>query len=200
MNNEYLYILAQWHDNTTRPSGGLKDAVYFCWNMNVPNFTAAFLYGMDTTEMGGGCVDCWWWECDSSKPANGSSYFGTDDSFDEDGWNHSPFDYDDVNTGYMYQKNDSYSVEIKRKINTGHEYDVSFLQKTLYEFNLAIMDDGFLGNEHSISWTYALDLRTEGNPVIYGFENFHLILLASFAIIYFIYYMNKKGNISTMLR
>ena len=192
MNDEYIYLHAQWNDSTTRPSGGLKDGLYICWNMNVPNFTAAFLYGMDTTEMGGGCVDCWAWECRSTSPANGSSYEAIDDSFDEDGWNHSPLDFTDVNTGYIYRTDHSYSVEFKRKITTlDDDYDVSFQEKKLYEFNLGIMNDG-MGYDHAISWTYALDLRPEGNHVIFGFDVIHIMLLGSFTIIYLIYHNRKK--------
>ena len=54
MNDEYLYILCHWLDNTTKPDlgGNNYDGLYFCWNINVPNFTAYFINGMITADMG----------------------------------------------------------------------------------------------------------------------------------------------------
>jgi len=196
INDDYIFIHAQWNDSTTRPSGGLVDGIYFCWNINVPNFTAAFLYGMNTTGMGGGCVDCWSWDCDSTSVANGSTDLANDRSFDEDGWNNDILDFNDIETGYIYRTDYFYSLELKRKINTDYEYDVSFQEKKIYEFNLGIMNDGG-GYDHAISWTYALDLRPESNQVIFGFDAIHLLLLVSFTIIYLIYHNKKKGNYTT---
>jgi len=193
INDEYLLIHAQWNDNTTRPLGGMADGIYICWNINVPNFTAAFLYGMDTTYMGGGCVDCWSWDCDSNSVKNGSTDVANDRSFDDDGWNDDSLDFNDIETGYTYLTDHSYSVEFKRKISTGYEYDISFQEKKLYEFNLAIMNDGG-GYDHAVSWTYALDLRTEGNQVIHGFEPVHILFLVSVTIIYLTYHYKKKGK------
>ena len=160
MDDDYIYILAKWEDTTTRPDDGTYDGLAFCWNMDVPNFSAAFFPNMKTDMMGGGYVDSWMWKCRSTSPSNGSSYLLIDDCFGDSGWIHSSSDIDDVEIAYTYTLDKSYTLEIKRKLDTSHQYDVNFLEEKLYFFNMAILDNGTMA-DHAISWTYALDLRKD---------------------------------------
>jgi len=113
MNDNYLYILCQWHDNTTRPNlgGNNYDGIYFCWNIDVANFSAYFIDGMVTANMGGGDVDNWDWTCLSTSPSNGSSYFCRDMAFGTTGWYDPNLEIDHVRIGYSYVENKSYLPE-----------------------------------------------------------------------------------------
>lgn len=187
MNDDYLYILCQWLDNTTRPDlgGNYYDGIYFCWNINVPNFSAYFLGGMDTSEMGGGDVDCWDWTCLSTSPPNGSSYFCSDLCFGTTGWYNPSLETEDVQIGYAYITNRSYTLEMKRKLVNIDNYDVQFAETKLYKFNMGIMNDG-THEDHAISWTYALDLRTEEEvPLISGYSIYFtfLVIFISFLLL-----------------
>ncbi len=187
LSEEYLYILCSWEDNTTRPDlgGNYYDGLYFCWNINVPNFSAYFLGGMDTNEMGGGDVDCWDWRIMSSSPPNGTSNYCDDLCFGTYGW-YDPFlESENVKVAYTYKANSSYTLEIERKLVTGEDYDVQINKSQLYLFNMGIMQDG-THEDHAISWTYALDLRNEEQTVIIFGSNpiiFTLIMILSIVTI-----------------
>ena len=194
LSNDYIFILFQWDDNTTIPFGGdINDGLYICWNINVVNFSSYFINGMDTTNMGGGNVDCWSLNINQDSPPNGSSYFCQDLCFGDNGWYNPNLEFEDVSVAYNYIINQSYTVEMKRKITTAdYEYDVQFNKAILYKFNLGIMDNGDHEN-HAISWTYALDLR-EPTKIISGFYMEYFILSISI-ILYFIFNIKYKNKI-----
>jgi len=192
MDDQYLYILCQWEDNSTKPDlgGNNYDGLYFCWNINVPNFSAYFEGGMYTAEMGGGDVDCWEWSCLESSPPNGSSYFCRDTCFGTTGWYDPSLEISHVQIGYTYVTNDSYTLEIRRKLVTNDNYDVQFDENKLYKFNLGIMNDGS-HEDHVVSWTYALDLTREVPPII---SNYHIpILLMICSVTIFLILLKKKS-------
>ncbi|MHA1728702.1 MAG: hypothetical protein ACTSWY_08205 [Promethearchaeota archaeon] len=178
ISDSYLYILAAWKDNTTKPDLGFNiyDGLYFCWNISVSNFSAYFDGGMDTAEMGGGDADSWDWTCMITSPPNGSSYLCNDLCFGTTGWYDSSLEIDNVEIAYTYKTNKSYTVEIRRKLVTDEKYDIQFFigNKNPYLFNMAIMQDG-THEDHAASWTYALDLEniqliSQPIPLIPGFS------------------------------
>jgi len=192
MDDQYLYILCQWEDNSTKPDlgGNNYDGLYFCWNINVPNFSAYFEGGMDTAEMGGGDVDCWEWTCLEGSPPNGSTYFCRDTCFGTTGWYDPNLEIKDVQIGYTYVTNDLYTLEIKRKLVTNDNYDVQFNENKLYKFNLGIMNDGS-HEDHAVSWTLALDLTRDVLPII---SNYYIpILLIICSVTIFLILLNKKS-------
>ncbi|MBN1802328.1 MAG: hypothetical protein JW891_12530 [Candidatus Lokiarchaeota archaeon] len=158
-NNNYLYILCEWEDNTTVPAGFNYDGLFFCWNIDVPNFTADFLSDMSTDHMGSGNIDSWNWIYDDD--------FALDKCFGEKGWFDSSLEAQDIEVAYSLVENESYTLEIRRALTTGDQHDVKFDKTGLYEFNLAILNDGRHEN-HAISWTYALNLKLPANefPVV----------------------------------
>jgi len=187
----YLYILCQWFDNSTKPDLGasIYDGLYFCWNINVPNFSAYFSTGMSTLDMGGGDVDSWDWSCLYSSPPNCSSYFCRDMCFGTYGWYSPSLETEDVEVAYTYRTNISYTLEIKRKLITNDPYDVQFDQSKIYKFNMGIMNDGN-HLDHAISWTHALDLRSpESSAVIHAYN---IIMILSFSAVVLVII---KGNI-----
>ena len=190
-----LYVLCQWFDNTTKPalSSNIYDGLYFCWNMNVPNFSAYFEGGMDTAEMGGGDVDCWEWSCLESSPPNGSSYFCRDTCFGTTGWYDPSLEIKDVKIGYTYITNYSYTLEIRRKLVTNDNYDVQFDENKLYKFNLGIMNDGS-HEDHAVSWTLALDLTRDVPPIISNYYIPIFLMICSVTICLIL--LNKKSIIS----
>ena len=193
MDDQYLYILCQWKDNSTKPDlgGNYYDGLYFCWNINVPNFSAYFDDGMVTAEMGGGDVDCWEWTCLEGSPSNGSSYFCRDTCFGTTGWYDPSLEIKDVQIGYTYRANDSYTLELRRKLVTNDNYDVQFNENKLYKFNLGIMNDGS-HEDHAVSWTFALDLRRDEVPPI--ISNYYIpIILIICTITIFLILLNKKS-------
>ena len=200
MNDEYLYVLGEWEDNSTRPNLGLSnyDGLFFCWDIDVVNFSANFWNGMVTDEMGGGNVDAWGWICTSFPPAtpdNGSSYYCDDASFGDTGWNPG-FELQDVEIGYTYRENVSYTVELKRKLITLDEMDVQFSESKIYKFNMGIMDDG-THEDHLVSWTIELDLREDPElPMIPGFILPHVIIICSIFILAIIFNTKKIRVIS----
>jgi hypothetical protein len=191
LSDDYIFILFEWNDNTTIPIGGdISDGLYICWNINVLNFSAYFIYGMDTSHMGGGNVDCWSLNINQDSPPNGSSYFCQDLCFGDNGWYNPNLEFEDVLIAYTYVENQSYSLEMIRKIKTDdNEYDVQFDQKIVYKFNIAIMDNGD-HEDHALSWTYAFDFRPK---IIYGYlpELTMVIGIVSIAVIIKKIYVNK---------
>ncbi len=187
-NDEFIYILCQWKDNTTKPNiGYLYDGIYFCWNIDCPNFSANFEYGMDTAEMGGGNVDSWDWDVNQATPPNGSSMDAGDFCFGEKGWYATNLETQDIQIAYTYVKDEYYTVEFKRKLVTDDEYDVQFNEKKQYLFNMGIMNDG-RHEDHAISWTYALDF----NVVSVNGYNVDLVLLTSLITIFPIVIIMKR--------
>lgn len=194
MNDDFLFILCEWPDNTTTPTGGnIFDGIFFCWNINVPNFSANFWDGMITSPMGGGNVDSWNWKWSGSQ-TNGSIYLASDECIQTNGW-YDGFENQDIEISYNYNINESYTLEIKREIKTiDGDLDVQFDQHKLYKFNMAILNDG-THEDHAISWTYAVDLRIPEVAVISGYP-IHLILIGFIATIGLIlvnkFYNSKK--------
>ncbi|TXT54717.1 MAG: exported protein of unknown function [Promethearchaeota archaeon] len=191
-NSEYIYVLCQWKDNTTKPKiGNLYDGIYFCWNINCPNFSAYFDSGMDTAEMGGGDVDSWDWDVNHATQPNGSSMNAGDFCFGEKSWYEPNLENQDVKLAYTYKEDEYYTVEIQRKLVTNDEYDVQFDETKQYLFNLGIMNDGRHA-EHAVSWTYALDFKAN---TIEGY-NPNLSLIIGFLTMISIFILNKtKGDV-----
>jgi len=175
MNSEYLYLLCQWIDNTPLydypPE---KDGIAFCWNINTPNFSAYYVADMNTIHMGGGRVDAWRWVY-SNFVSSGQEHLCGDDCFDENGWIDGNPEANSINVAYTNTGN-SYTLEMKRKLITNEYYDVQFDEAKIYKFNVAILNDSY-GVDHSISWTYALDLREPSNIIPFFQLNFIIILL-----------------------
>jgi hypothetical protein len=188
---EYLLILFEWEDNTTMPIGGdINDGIFICWNINVVNFSAYYINGMETSNMGGGNVDCWSLNLNQDSPPNGSSYYCQDLCFGDNGWYNPNLEFEDVSVAYTYVENQSYTVEMMRKISTADKvYDVQFNQKIVYKFNLAIMDNGD-HEDHALSWTYAFDLRS--NVVIQGYLPNLIIVISVIPIAFIIKKLNLK--------
>ena len=196
LSDDYLFILCEWFDNSTKPDLGanIYDGLYLCWNINVPNFSAYFTSGMSTLDMGGGDVDSWDWSCLSSSPANGSTYYCRDRCFSTYGWYDSSLEPEDVRIAYTYRLNSSYTLELKRTLNTNDPYDVQFDQSKKYKFNMGIMNNGN-HEDHAISWTYALDLSShlKSPPLIHAYN---IIMILSFLSTIFVIIKKKiKYNI-----
>lgn len=195
--NQYLYVLCKWFDNSTRPSlsNNLYDGLYFCWNINVPNFSAYFSNGMSTLEMGGGDVDSWDWSCLSTSPPNSTSYFCKDKCFGTYGWYDPSLETEDVKIGYSYRTNISYTLEIMRRLSTNDQYDIQFDRTNKYLFNMGIMNDG-THEDHLISWTYALDLRfTTQSESISSYNIIIIIIISLFTISLLLFNRFSKSKI-----
>lgn len=160
LNNQYIYIYCEWNDTTSKPSGiNIFDGIYFCWNINTPNFTSYYPNDMNTEHMGGGLIDTWGTEFyfgDSHE--NHSSFVGNDGCIQEDGWHLG--EINDIEIGFSYVVDHSYSIEIKRKLITNHEYDVQFYKGKSYLFNIGLFNDGY-GIDHTISWVYRLNILSD---------------------------------------
>lgn len=191
LSDTHLFILCEWFDNSTKPDLGasIYDGLYFCWNINVLNFSAYFPYGMSTLDMGGGDVDSWDWSCLYTSPPNGSSYNCRDMCFGTYGWYSSSLETEDVEIAYTYRTDISYTLEIKRKLITNDPYDVQFDKASLYKFNMGIMNDGN-HEDHAISWTYALDLTShlKSPQVIHAYN---ILLISCFLAISFVIIKGK---------
>ncbi|MBD3212377.1 MAG: hypothetical protein GF311_07200 [Candidatus Lokiarchaeota archaeon] len=177
MNDNYIYILCIWEDFTPEyEDGNFKDGLAFCWNINAPNFSAYYAQNdMNTANMGGGRVDAWRWNYDDLN-SRGDVHYVLDDCFDDEGWVNPSEPGRDIQAAYNYsEKDNSYYLEIERKLITGEGFDVQFDEKKTYKFNLAIFNDNQY-EDHAISWTYALDLSE--NNLISGYH----VALISFSI------------------
>jgi hypothetical protein len=175
MNEEYLYILCVWNDKTPLydypPE---KDGIAFCWNIDTPNFTAYYIADMNTRDMGNGSVDAWRWTYDDDLTPGEIHHCG-DDCFNEDGWIDGNPEANSIDAAFT-NTTSSYSLELRRKLNTNEVYDVQFTEKKVYKFNVAILNDSHY-EDHAISWTYALDLREEPR-IISGFPIGYLLLFS----------------------
>jgi len=189
MINNYLFILCQWEDNTPEydfpPE---KDGFDFCWDIDTVNFSAYYISDMNTLHMGNGSIDAWRWTYDSNTSPE-EQYLCIDDCFNEDGWIQGNPEAINVDVAFT-NDNSSYTLEMRRKLNTNEIYDVQFTEKKLYKFNLAIMNDSY-GVDHAISWTYALDLRAS-EQIIKG-VNLDFIFF-SLSILTYIIYITKVKN------
>ena len=188
-NDENLFISCGWPDNTTNPS--TRDGIYFCWDINVPNFTAYYPGGMDTSHMGGGYIDSWIWYINNLSPINDSNDYALDQSFGPSGHTDET-DHFTIGIGYTTVLNSHYTLEISRKLTTSDkDFDVQFDRTKLYEFNLGIIDDSAYSHDHAISYTHALNMIFSNN-FIDGFPIFSVFIgLSLISIIYFI--KIKKG-------
>jgi hypothetical protein len=179
MNDNYIYILCIWEDSTPEfEDGNFKDGLAFCWNINAPNFSAYYAQNdMNTANMGGGRVDAWRWNYDDLN-SRGEVHYVLDDCFDDEGWISPSEPGRDIKAAYNYSETDnSYYLEIERKLITGEIFDVQFGDKKAYKFNLALFNDNQY-EDHAISWTYALDLG-EDNLI----SGFFITLIASSMIV-----------------
>jgi hypothetical protein len=161
-NNQNLYILCQWEDNTTSAEVYVTDGLLFCWDINVINFTAYYPFGMSTDHMGGGKIDSWKWYHHSSV-SSGIPFLCEDDCFQDDGWINPNPELSDVSAAFTCVSNVSYTLEISRPLVTGEEYDVQFNNHKEYLFNIAVYDND-LHENHLMSWTCSLDLTVETPP------------------------------------
>jgi len=191
MNKEYLYILLEWVDLTPQyEESGNKDGLAFCWDINTLNFSAYYVSDMNTMHMGGGRVDAWRWAYSSFKEAGGA-YYCLDDCFDEDGWIQGNPEISNIEVAYSVTE-DSYTLELSRRLITNDEYDVQFDHSGVYKFNLALFNDTKY-EDHAISWTYAIELEKESAPIIPGFLLEYLILFS--CIITILNILIKKARI-----
>lgn len=191
-NAEYLFILCKWPDYTTRPA--IKDAFYFCWNINVPNFTAFYPSTMETDHMGGGYIDSWSWSISDDEPVNQSDYYCNDDNFGPGG-DETAHDLNDIKVGYRTEQNSHYTLEMSRKLKTidPENCDVQFSSSKRYQFNLGIINDSHHGEDHAISYTHALDIHFKGNdPIINGFPLISFIIGINIIVIGIIILNRKK--------
>ena len=197
----HLFILASWEDSTPLSNW---DQFSMCWNINMLNYTAAFYQGMRTGPYGGGDVDTWQWGYRIGKE-NGSSYNGYDTCFGDDGWYPHNSEISQIETGMIYGTwfNDTnrYQIEISRPLTTGEQYDVQFEEKTIYEFTIAILDNEYgtgEGEDHAISWIYALHFSEFPTPLIsgyrLGFTFLILIFLTGLIIIWKMKFIRIKNN------
>lgn len=186
VNSDSLYILCQWEDNTTSPEEYYTDAITFCWDINVVNFSAYYESGMSTAHMGGGRVDSWKWYHHTSI-LSGISYQCIDDCFEDDGWVDLNPELSQVNAAFTAITNTSYTLEISRPLVTNEEYDVQFNQNKGYLFNVAIYDND-LHENHAMSWTYSLDLDFGTTPTIPGY----FIIILAITMIGTIAFLQKK--------
>ncbi|MFX1442645.1 MAG: hypothetical protein ACFFHV_04460 [Promethearchaeota archaeon] len=210
MNKTYLFIFCEWFDGSTKPSGyKTYDGLFLCWNINVPHFSAYFPGVMGTSTMGGGDIDSWCWYYDALDPhGNQSSYKCQDRCYGSSGWYSSGLESDDVYVGLTYRTDYSYSLEYLRKLETFDKYDVQFNEKKLYEFTVAVTNNGF-EEDHKISWVYALNMGY--SPIPSNDENnnkkaiesqlnyeFLIIIITIITISFLvsvIYYINKRRKV-----
>jgi len=187
-NDDSLFISCIWPDNTTNPS--TRDGFYICWNINVPNFTAYYPGGMDTSHMGGGYIDSWVWYINDLSPFNSSNDYCLDQSFGPSGHTDEN-DHFTIGIGYITVVNSHYTIEMSRKLTTtDKDFDVQFDHTKLYEFNLGIINDSVYSHDHYISYTHALNITFQSDTID-GFSIFILLLGISFISIIFIY-INKS--------
>ena len=186
-NDNYLFISCVWPDHTTHPS--TRDGFYMCWNINVPNFTAYYPGGMDTSHMGGGFVDSWVWYINELSPINNSNSFGIDQSFGPNGHTNEN-DLSTIGIGYTTAFNSHYTLEISRKLSTSDKnFDVQFDKTKLYEFNLGIINDSAFSQDHAVSYTHSLNMIFQSESI----DGFPIInLLLGIGLISLIYYYKKK--------
>lgn len=187
MNNEYLFVLCKWEDNTPLDDNPPEqDGIAFCWDISTINFSAYYVSDMNTLNMGNGSVDAWRWIYqDTISP--GEEHLCGDDCFNEDGWVQGNSEAKNIDVAFTNDSN-SYTLEMRRKINTNEIYDVQFTQKKVYKFNIAVLNNDH-DEEHAISWTYALDLR-EPEQNIWGYNP--VIILFSISIMVSVIYLIKR--------
>ena len=188
-NDNNLFISCVWPDYTTQPS--TRDGFYICWNINVPNFTAYYPGGMDTSHMGGGYIDSWVWYINELSPINNSNTYGLDQSFGPSGHTNED-DHFTIGIGYTTAFNSHYTLEISRKLITSDkDFDVQFESTKLYEFNLGIINNSAFSHDHSISYTHSLNIAFQ-TTTIAGFPIINLLL--GICLISLIYIYKKKYN------
>jgi hypothetical protein len=187
MNNEYLFVLCKWEDTTPLDDNPPEqDGIAFCWDINTINFSAYCVSDMNTLNMGNGSVDAWRWIYqDNISP--GEEHLCGDDCFNEDGWVQGNPEAKSIDVAFTNDSN-SYTLEMRRSLNTNEIYDVQFTQKKVYKFNRAVLNNDH-DEEHAISWTYALDLR-EPEQNIWGFNP--IIFLLSISIMVSVIYFIKR--------
>jgi hypothetical protein len=191
-NDKYIFISCVWPDRTTHPS--TRDGFYICWNINVPNFTAYYPGGMDTSHMGGGYIDSWVWYINELSPINDSNGYCLDGSFGPNGHT----DENDLLTigiGYTTAFDSHYTLEISRKLTTSDkDFDVQFDRTKLYEFNLGIINNSAFSQDHSISYTHSLSMIFQSSSI----DAYPIIsLLLGISLISIIYVYKKKDIIKT---
>lgn len=192
-NDENLFISCSWPDNTTTPS--TRDGFYMCWDINVPNFTAYYPGGMDTTHMGGGYIDSWVWYINELSPINDSNDYAVDQSFGPTGHTDEN-DYFTIGIGYTTVVNSHYTIELSRKLTTSDRVlDVQFDRTQLYEFNIGIINDSAFSHDHAISYTHSLNIIFPNN-FIDGFPVYSLFLGLSLISIIYILNIKKKFKIN----
>lgn len=208
-NKQYLYIYCEWNDTSTKPSGiNIFDGIFFCWNINTPNFTSYYPNDMNTEHMGGGLVDTWGFTSyygDGNQ--NYSSFLGADGCIKESGWNSA--ESKDVEIGLSYIVDKSYSIEIKRKLITNDNYDIQFYEGKSYHFNIGLFNDGY-DIDHTVSWTYKIfflsedDDKSSKNDDKTEIDIRYFIIIGSISIIliiaFIIYYKSKIAKNLTQIK
>ena len=193
MNNDYLFILCQWEDNTPRydyPPD--QDGIAFCWDINTVNFSAFYVLDMNTRDMGNGSVDAWRWLYQDTI-SSGEMHLCGDDCFNEEGWVQGNPEAKSIDVAFTNDSS-SYTLEMRRSLNTNEIYDVQFTENKVYKFNIALLNDDH-DEEHAISWTYALDLR-EPEQKIWSFNiEFFILYICILTSIIYIIKIKKKTKI-----
>jgi len=186
LNDESLLILCKWEDNSPGDDNPPEqDGISFCWDIDTTSFSAYYISDMNTIDMGNGSVDAWrWYYQDIVSP--GEEHLCGDDCFNEEGWIQGNPEAKNIDVAFTNDSN-SYTLEMRRNLDTNEIYDVQFTEKKLYKFNIAILNNDH-DEKHAISWTYALDLR-EPEQLISGF-NFEILLL-SISILTSVVYLIK---------
>jgi hypothetical protein len=182
-NSEYLFIFCQWEDTTPLDDNPPEqDGIAFCWDIDTINFSAYYVSDMNTINMGNGSIDAWRWNYQDII-APGEVHLCGDDCFNEDGWVQGNPEAKSIDVAFTNDSS-SYSLEMRRSLNTNEIYDVQFTEKKIYKFNVAVLNNDH-DEKHAISWTYALDLR-ETEQIIWGF-NFEIFIFSLFILICVIY-------------
>lgn len=188
-NDTDIFISCTWPDHSTNPS--TRDGFYICWDINVPNFTAYYPGGMDTSHMGGGFIDSWVWYINDLSPINNSNDYCVDQSFGPSGHT-DEMDYLTIGIGYSTVVDSHYTLEMSRKLTTyDKNYDVQFDDTKLYEFNLGIINNSAYSHDHLISYTHALNMVFQ-NDTIEGYQIITLIMGIGIISIIYYYTKNKK--------
>ena len=188
MNNEYVLILCEWEDNTPGydyPPD--QDGIAFCWDIDTVNFSAFYVLDMNTRDMGNGSIDAWRWIYQDTLSPSEIHLCG-DDCFNEDGWVQGNPEAKSIDVAFTNDSS-SYTLEMRRKLNTNEIYDVQFTENKVYKFNIALLNDDH-DDEHAISWTYALDLRE--TELVIGSFNIQFFILSISLLTSMIYIIKIK--------
>ncbi len=166
--DDYLYVLAGWNDDSFDLPVNQRDLFMLCWNINCTNYTVGMYLETDSmlTNEPGARVDNWLWA--RNQKTNNSGIFNfIDQSHDDQNWLPPEIGANRDPEGAMIFGNwdafgSQYQLEIRRPLTTSQpDVDVQFDDFSnstdgRYRFAYAVAD--ITGGEaHAISWTHELD-------------------------------------------